>query len=203
MSQVYAYCRIGGLEENADRQMNAIYDAGFVVRPDHVVTEYISGGMKAELRPELSALLNRINERDVLVVHELDGLGRDAINIEEVVGHFQFRGASVYCLQLGMMDLAAEEGEEVMNVIGVMAAFERKLLVERTQTGLKRAQASGKKLGRPSSLAPELEQEIRQRLEAGGKILTLAKEFDVDRKAVRRIRDHYLNSDAVNTDADA
>jgi putative DNA-invertase from lambdoid prophage Rac len=38
-----------------------------------------------------------------------------------------------------------------MQVLSAMAEFERNLLVERTQSGLRRAKAEGKKLGRPAA----------------------------------------------------
>ena len=39
-----------------------------------------------------------------------------------------------------------------MQVLGAVAEFERDLLIERTQSGLKRAKAEGKKLGRPEAV---------------------------------------------------
>ena len=38
-----------------------------------------------------------------------------------------------------------------MQVLGAVAEFERDLLIERTQQGLMRAKAEGKKLGRPEA----------------------------------------------------
>lgn len=38
-----------------------------------------------------------------------------------------------------------------MQVLGAVAEFERDLLIERTQAGLQRAKAEGKKLGRPEA----------------------------------------------------
>ncbi|MCZ6903472.1 MAG: recombinase family protein [Rickettsia endosymbiont of Ixodes persulcatus] len=40
-----------------------------------------------------------------------------------------------------------------MGVINAVAQFERDLLIERTQSGLARAKANGKTLGRPQILA--------------------------------------------------
>jgi putative DNA-invertase from lambdoid prophage Rac len=47
-------------------------------------------------------------------------------------------GVRVHCLQLGGTDLTSPAGRMVMGVIGAMAEFERDLLIERTQSGLKR-----------------------------------------------------------------
>ncbi len=42
-----------------------------------------------------------------------------------------------------------------LGVIVAVAEFERDLLIERTQAGLKRAKASGKALGRPQALTSD------------------------------------------------
>ncbi|MNC52085.1 putative DNA-invertase from lambdoid prophage Rac [compost metagenome] len=39
-----------------------------------------------------------------------------------------------------------------MQVLGAVAEFERDLLIERTQSGLQRAKAEGKRLGRPEAV---------------------------------------------------
>ena len=41
-----------------------------------------------------------------------------------------------------------------MGVVSAMSEFERDLLIERTQSGLARAKAEGKVLGRPAALSP-------------------------------------------------
>jgi len=54
-----------------------------------------------------------------------------------------------------------------MGVIAAVAEFERDLLIERTQSGLKRAKDQGRTLGRPAVLSNEQQQEVRTR-RAGG-----------------------------------
>ena len=61
----------------------------------------------------------------------------------------------VHCLALGEVDLTSSAGTMTMNVLNAVAQFERDLLIERTQAGLKRAKEAGKKLGRPSSQSDE------------------------------------------------
>jgi putative DNA-invertase from lambdoid prophage Rac len=73
-----------------------------------------------------------------------------------------------------------------MAVIAAVAEFERDLLVERTQAGLSRAKAQGKKLGRPSSLTLEQQDAVRSRCVDGTSLGALAKEFWVSRSAIQR-----------------
>jgi DNA invertase Pin-like site-specific DNA recombinase len=47
------------------------------------------------------------------------------------------------------LDLSTPAGRIMFNVIGAMAEFERALIQERVQAGLRNARANGKHLGRP------------------------------------------------------
>jgi putative DNA-invertase from lambdoid prophage Rac len=76
-----------------------------------------------------------------------------------------------------------------MGVINAVAEFERDLLVERTQAGLSRARAEGKRLGRPASLTAEQRKEVARRLEEGSTVSALAREFGTSRQTILRVRD--------------
>ncbi|MCX4080055.1 recombinase family protein [Rickettsia rhipicephali] len=54
-----------------------------------------------------------------------------------------------------------------MGVINAVAQFERDLLIERTQSGLARAKANGKTLGRPQILAELQKKRVIQQLQEG------------------------------------
>lgn len=58
-------------------------------------------------------------------------------------------GVRVHCLALGGMDLCSTAGKMTMGLIAAVAEFERDILIERTQSGLRRAVEEGKQLGRP------------------------------------------------------
>ena len=73
-----------------------------------------------------------------------------------------------------------------MAVIAAVAEFERDLLSERTQAGLVRAKAQGKKLGGPSSLTPSQQESVRLRRQNGVSLRMLAKEFGVSCSAIQR-----------------
>ena len=73
-----------------------------------------------------------------------------------------------------------------MGVIAAVAEFERDLLIERTQSGLKRAKDQGRTLGRPAVLSNEQQQEVRTRRAGGASLGLLAKEFGVTKAAIQR-----------------
>ena len=84
-------------------------------------------------------------------------------------------------------DLASSAGKLTMGVINAVAEFERVLIVERTQAGLKRAKAAGKVLGRRSVLDGPTQAMIRERRLAGVSLGVLAKEHGVSRAAIQRV----------------
>jgi DNA invertase Pin-like site-specific DNA recombinase len=78
------------------------------------------------------------------------------IDVSTTVRALAELGARVYCLAHGGADLTSSAGTMTMNVLNAVAQFERDLLIERTQSGPKRAKSEGKALGRPSTLSVAL-----------------------------------------------
>jgi putative DNA-invertase from lambdoid prophage Rac len=86
------------------------------------------------------------------MVTRIDRLGRNAIDMAGTVQSLSGIGVRVHCLAPGGMGLTSPTGKMTMGVINAVAQFERDLLIERTQSGLKRAKAEGAVLGRPATL---------------------------------------------------
>lgn len=124
----------------------------------------------------------------MLVVTKLDRLRRNAMDVGSTVAKLAGLGVRVHCLALGGVDLASSTGRLTMNVINAVAEFERDLLVERTQAGLNRAKAEGKRLVRPASLTAEQRGVVAQRLGEGAGVSALARDFKTSRQTILRIR---------------
>ena len=90
---------------------------------------------------------------------------------------------------LGGVDLTSSTGKLTMGVINAVAEFERDLLIERTQAGLRRARAEGKAIGRPASLTTDERAEVERRLESGETVSALSKAFSTSRQTIMRVRD--------------
>lgn len=132
-------------------------------------------------------LIDKLDWDDVLVVTKLDRLGRNAMDVRSTVERLAEMNVRVHCLALGGVDLTSAAGKMTTAVIAAVAEFERDLLVERTQSGLSRAKAEGKKLGRPSSLTAEQQEVVRRRRAEGASLGKLAREFRVSRSAIQRV----------------
>lgn len=69
-----------------------------------------------------------------------------------------------------------------------VARLEWDLLIERTQSSLKRARLEGKILGRPSTLSEKQIQDVRNDLALGLSASAVAKKYPTSRQAIMRAR---------------
>lgn len=149
MGRVFAYCRVSTADQTTANQLHEIAAAGFDVEAHRAIEEVISGSVEAKQRKGWNRLIERLESGDVLVVTKLDRLGRNAMDVRSTVEDLAVKGIRVHCLALGGVDLTSPAGKMTMQVISAVAEFERDLLIERTQAGLIRAKAEGRRLGRP------------------------------------------------------
>ena len=188
MSRVFAYCRVSTADQTTENQVQEIAAAGFTVQKGRAITETVSGSVPAMERKGFLTLLNKLEADDVLIVTKLDRLGRNAMDVRATVERLAVIGVRVHCLALGGVDLTSPAGRMTMGVIAAVAEFERDLLVERTQSGLSRAKAQGKVLGRPKSINHEASKQVVERLKAGEAVAALAREYGTSRQSIMRIR---------------
>jgi len=189
MPRTFAYARVSTSDQETKNQLTEIAAAGFAVEPHRIITETISGSVAIAQRPEFTRLLDKMEQGDVLIVTKLDRLGRDAIDVASTVAKLEEMGIRVHCLALGGVDLTSSAGKLTMGVINAVAQFERDLLIERTQAGLARAKAEGKRMGRPPALSSSEQVEAKSRLEAGDAVAAIARDFGVSRQTIMRVRD--------------
>lgn len=188
MPRTFAYARVSTTGQTTENQIQEIEAAGFHVEPRRIVTETISGSTAIAQRLGFSKLMDRLEAGDVLIVTKLDRLGRDAIDVSSTVKALAGMGVRVHCLALGGVDLTSSAGTMTMNVLNAVAQFERDLLIERTQSGLNRAKAEGKTLGRPATLSERQKQAVRDELAAGVSVSALARKLGTSRQTVMRAR---------------
>lgn len=187
MSRTFAYCRVSTLDQTTDNQVREIEAAGFAVDPKRIIAETVSGSVAAVERKGFARLLDRLEAGDVLIVTKLDRLGRSALDVRGTVDRLAADGVRVHCLALGGVDLTSAAGRMTMGVIAAVAEFERDLLIERTQAGLKRAKAEGKRLGRPQALTDDQQRLIAAARKDGVSLGVLAKQHGVSRAAIQRV----------------
>lgn len=182
----FGYGRVSTKDQTTENQRQDIAAAGYAVDYWHA-DEGVSGKVPAIHRPEFAKMLGQIRDGETLVVTKLDRLGRDAQDVGATIKLLAARSIEVIVLQLGKLDLTSPAGKLMLAMLAAVAEMERDLLVERTQSGLARAKAEGKALGRPSSTTPEQRATIAKRHKAGESISALAREHGLSRASVMRI----------------
>ena len=192
MPRTFAYCRVSTTGQTTDNQIREIEAAGFAVERRSIFSETVSGSSAIDQRPVFMKLFDRLETDDVLVVTKLDRLGRNAIDVATTVKGLEAMGVRVHCLALGGQDLTSAAGKMTMGVLVAVAEFERDLLIERTQAGLRRAKAEGKTLGRPAVLDDDQREVVRARLAEGITISALARNLGTSRQTIMRVRDAAL-----------
>jgi DNA invertase Pin-like site-specific DNA recombinase len=139
------YARISTKEQHLRMQEDALKSAGC----EEIYTD-IASGSKSE-RPGLDKALSHIREGDTLVVWKLDRLGRSIQHLIQTVATLSKRKIAFKSLQENI-DTQTSGGKLIFHIFGALAEFERELIRERTDAGLKSARARGHMGGRPSLL---------------------------------------------------
>ena len=85
-------------------------------------------------RPQLPALLSRLQAGDELMVTKLDRLARSATKGVECIRSLAEKGVVVNILNMGRID-ETSVGKLVLTIMMAFAEYERDMIVERTQAG--------------------------------------------------------------------
>ena len=144
------YARVSTKDQSLDLQEDALTEADC----EEVFCE-VASGAKA-VRPVLDELLSRLRAGDVLVIWKLDRLGRSLRHLVTLANELMERQIGLISLN-DPIDTTTPQGRLVFNIFASLAEFERDLIRERTQAGLKAARARGRKGGRPRGLSKQAE----------------------------------------------
>ena len=140
-THLVGYARVSTLDQKTELQLDALKASGcgkfFVER---------ASGAKEE-RPQLLAALDYLRSGDTLVVWKLDRLARSMKQLIETVDQLKARGIGFRSLTEAI-DTTTAAGELFFHIFGALAQFERSIIRERTNGGLKAALARGRKGGR-------------------------------------------------------
>ena len=88
-------------------------------------------------RPGLTKALAALSSGDTPIVWKLDRLGRSLAHLVQLIAELGARGVGFRSLS-DPIDTESAGGRLVLHIMGVLAEFERSLIVERTQAGLPR-----------------------------------------------------------------
>jgi len=139
------YARISTADQSLNLQKDNLEESGW----EKIYHDVASG--VADSRPGLEELMKYIREGDTLVVWKLDRLGRSLRNLIDTINNLNDKGIGFKSIRESI-DTTTSGGKLVFHIFASLAEFERELITERTQAGLKAARARGRLGGRPSKL---------------------------------------------------
>lgn len=169
------YARVSTADQHLRMQEDALKSAGC----EEIFTDVVSG-VKSQ-RPGLDKALNFLREGDTLVVWKLDRLGRSIQHLIQTITDLQSKKIAFKSLQENM-DTSTSGGKLIFHIFSALAEFERKLIQERTQAGLKAARARGRMGGRPPLLDNrQISRMIEMYDEQKNTVAEICKIYDISR----------------------
>lgn len=179
MGNQIGYIRVSSRDQNTARQLESI-------KLDKVFTDKISGVIKD--RPQLSACIEYLRAGDTLHVHSIDRLARSLRHLQEIIELLIEKGVTV---KFHTENLTFDGSDNPMSMLmlqllGAIAQFERKLSKTRQREGIDAAKLAGKHLGRKPldySLHIKAKELYDQRLS----ISAIARELNLSRASIYKL----------------
>jgi len=185
------YARVSTTDQNMDRQLDQLKHI------DKLFQESISGVSKD--RPQLKAMLDYIREGDIVVVTELERLGRNNQELTEIMNQIQTKGATLEVLNLptlrGIEDdnLRRLLNNLILELYKYQAQAERERIKERQAQGIAIAKTQGKYQGR-KALFTEDDSRLKHAFElylSGKSDKDVAGLTGINERTFRRYREKY------------
>ena len=187
--KIIGHAWVSTQDQTLEAQEEALLKAG----ADLLFTEKVSGASRN--RPQLSALLDRLQEGDLVLVTRLDRFARSTLDMLTMTEAITVKGAAFRSLAEPWADTTTPHGKMIVTVLAGVAEFERSLIRQRTGEGRERAQASGVRFGRPPALTPAQETEaLRIALQKGNQYA--AEIMGVSVATIERVRSRHRRSAA-------
>ena len=136
------YARVSTSQQKLDIQLAALKEMG--IRKDRIFTDKASG--KNTDRPGLERLLNRAEDGDEVLCTKLDRLGRNTLDMIQIVEELHNRGVSVTFID-DNLSTAGDIGYMLITILSAVAQAERARILERTNEGRQAAMENGVKFG--------------------------------------------------------
>jgi DNA invertase Pin-like site-specific DNA recombinase len=178
---VIGYARVSSTDQDFDGQVDRLRAAGC----NRVYAEKASGG-STNGRHELTKALKALKAGDTLVTVKLDRLARSIRDLLKLLDDVKAAGARFKALDDPWCDTTTPQGELILTVMGGLAQFERQLIRQRCDEGIKRAKAKGTQFGRPSALDASQRRKLAERYASGETMAELAREYGVGEATIWR-----------------
>ena len=185
MNRIYGYWRCSTDNQDQERQIRALKDAGCEV----IVGDKITGTSNYGDREELSKLLDELQEGSLLILSELSRLGRTSLLMQIELDKLLKKGVNVKTLdkRLDTTTMSKEIVGLIVSILGYAAEQELQQIKSRTAEGRAVALSRGVKFGRKRGYDKFQVAEVMKKKSEGQGLGTIAKSLGMSRSMVQRI----------------
>jgi DNA invertase Pin-like site-specific DNA recombinase len=173
------YKRVSTLDQKTTRQLDG-------VQVDKLFEDHASG--KDCTRPALIELLEFARTEDIVIVHSMDRLARNLMDLRKIVDQLTAKKVSVQFVKENLVFTGNGSDSPMallmLNLLGAVAEFERSLIRERQREGITLAKMAGKYRGRKPVLNESDLIVVRGKIIAGVPVTRIARELGVSRQTV-------------------
>jgi DNA invertase Pin-like site-specific DNA recombinase len=177
----YGYARVSSSSQDYKAQVEALKS----VKCDKVFSEKASAKNTKD-RPEFNRLMKVIKPGDTVVVLRLDRLARSSRDLANIMHELQEKECGFLSLRESWCDTTNKFGRLLVTVMGGLNQFERELIAERCEEGIRRAKAMGTKFGRHNALDPGQRRKVAQLRAKGATVRELADDYGVGVATIMR-----------------
>ena len=189
MKRAAFYVRVSTPDQHPESQLRDLREyakrRGLTVAQEHEYVDHGFGGAKAR-RPALDRMLVDARRRsfDLLIVWSCDRVARSTKHFLQVLDELDSCDVQFVSLREAF-DTSGALGRAFLGIVAVLGEMERALLIERVRSGMARARAEGRQIGR-ARLDVDREQVVIDR-RSGMSLTQVAKKHNISRASVCRL----------------
>jgi DNA invertase Pin-like site-specific DNA recombinase len=143
----FGYGRVSTRQQSLDLQIERLKSEG--IEETRIFTDKATGSNTE--RDGLQLLKLKVESGDQVIVTKLDRLGRNTLDMIQLIEEFDLLGVSVRFLDDGI-STEGEMGKMVVTILAAVAQAERARILERTSEGREAAMEKGIQFGRKQSI---------------------------------------------------
>ena len=185
MNTIYGYWRCSTDAQDQERQIRSLQDAGCEL----IVGDKITGTSDYGDRKELAKLLDEIEDGDLLILDELNRLGRTMVTMLVEVNRLLEKGVKIRTLdgRLDTQTMNPEIVKLIVSVMGYAAEMELKNIKRRTAEGRAVAKSRGVKFGMKRKYDKHQIAEIMKKRKDGEGYGTIGRAMGMSRSTIASI----------------
>jgi len=188
--RVYGYARVSTKKQSVDLQVETIARYGKYakikgegVEVARVFTDTASGKNieRQGFQEMLTTLERNPLEVGAIIITKLDRIGRSLMDLIRISQWLREKKIGLIAIESNI-DTTTNEGQLFFHILGALAEYERKLILERTEAGKEAAREAGTRFGRKKKMV-DIE-DVKRRRTAGIPMTRIAKDMKISKSLI-------------------